>query len=387
MNLKSFSVNSKENLSMSQRTLIENSCKDSFPKVKLLFKLNQIKIKNCEVKNFSEIKSAIERLIFVSKRVENSEAIFRQIKKIRFNKDPIKILEKKGEVKRISNKLFQFQGNFLKVFRKSNEYFYNLAIKKYKAIDQENPMLWPVDLYKKINYLNEFPQQSLMMVGLKQNYKNLKKFSLQHKNSNNFKKIKVRNQFEDVEYGLQPAVCDNCYYSLSNIKNFSNTIYTTYNKVFRNETSTHKNLDRLISFSVRDIMFVGDEKFVIKTRKRLIKEIVKFLKITELDCSLETANDPFFMGNIDKKLFQNSFDLKQEILAFIPFLKKKIAVGSINFHLDTFGKAFNINNKKKKIFSGCIGIGFERLLLALYSQHGVNIKNWPNKLKRELNLK
>ena len=55
MNLKSFSVNSKENLSMSQRTLIENSCKDSFPKVKLLFKLNQIKIKNCEVKNFSEI--------------------------------------------------------------------------------------------------------------------------------------------------------------------------------------------------------------------------------------------------------------------------------------------------------------------------------------------
>ena len=36
--------------------------------------------------------------------------------------------------------LFIFQGNFLKIFRRLNIFFYNLAIKKYKAEDQETPL-------------------------------------------------------------------------------------------------------------------------------------------------------------------------------------------------------------------------------------------------------
>ena len=67
-------------------------------------------------------------------------------------------------------------------------------------------------------------------------------------------------------------------------------------------------------------------------------------------------------------------DLKYEIVANIPFLKNDIAIGSINFHFNTFGKAFNISKNGQFIFSGCIGIGFERLLLALYSQHGTSLK-------------
>ena len=51
-----------------------------------------------------------------------------------------------------------------------NNYFYELAIKKFKAIDQENPVLWPIDLYKKIDYFSDFPQQILMISGLKKNY-------------------------------------------------------------------------------------------------------------------------------------------------------------------------------------------------------------------------
>ena len=103
--------------------------------------------------------------------------IFNQIKKIKYKKDPLKELEKKREITRISDKLFQFQGNFLKIFRGCNNYFYELAIKKFKAIDQENPVLWPIDLYKKINYLSEFPQQSLLITGLKQNFLNYKSLS------------------------------------------------------------------------------------------------------------------------------------------------------------------------------------------------------------------
>ena len=274
----------------------------------------------------------------------------------------------------------------MRVFRSLNKYFYNLAIKKYDAIDQEHPVFWPVDLYKKIDYFSDFPQQTLLISGLKKNYENYKNFSKKYSKNKYFKTIKIDNKFSESKYGLQPAVCDNCYYALQNVKNHKNSIYTTYNKVFRDEKSNSKTLDRLISFSVRDIMFVGDERFVLETRNDLVKSLKKFFQITMLKCRIEVANDPFFMSNINKKVFQDAMDLKYEIIAEIPFLKKEIAVGSINFHLNTFGKAFKIKRKGKFIYSGCIGIGFERLLLALYSQHGTNIDKWPKKFKNILNL-
>ena len=145
--------------------------------------------------------------------------------------------------------------------------------------------------------------------------------------------MQIDKKFRGSDYGLQPAVCDNCYYALENIKNFKNTIYTTFNKVFRDENSLHDNLDRLTSFSVRDIMFVGDKKFVTNTRKKLINSIKKFLRLSKLNCTIEVANDPFFVSNINKKVFQDALDLKYEILAEIPFLKKRLQLVLLIFTL------------------------------------------------------
>ncbi|WP_440669452.1 aminoacyl--tRNA ligase-related protein [Candidatus Pelagibacter sp. HIMB1483] len=366
-----------------QKSFILNSLKDSFPKSNLIIKKNKIFLLN--KKNYLEIKKNCPNLMKLSITSKN-KIIFYQNKKIKYKKNPISLLKKKKEIIKISEGLFQFQGNFLKVFRSVNKYFYDLALKEYNAIDQEHPVFWPIDLYKKIDYFKDFPQQILMVSGLKKSFNNYKKFSNKYGNKKNFKSIKINNQFRNSNYGLQPAVCDNCYYALQNVKNHKNSIYTTYNKVFRDEKSNFKTLDRLISFSVRDIMFVGDEQFVLRTKNKLVKSLKKFFQTTMLNCRIEVANDPFFISNVNKKVFQDAMDLKYEIIVEIPFLKKEIAVGSINFHLNTFGKAFKIKRKGKFIFSGCIGIGFERLLLALYSQHGININKWPKKLKKILNL-
>lgn len=315
----------------------------------------------------------------------DKKIIFISHKKIKYKKNPLKFLKKKREVIKISDGLFQFQGEFLKVFRSLNNYFYNLAIKKFGAIDQESPVLWPIDLYNRIDYFSDFPQQVLMVSGLKKNYKNINNFKNRF-GKKSLKKIDLKKNFRESAIGLQPAVCDNCYYALKNMKNFKNTIYTTYNKVFRDEKSNVDNLDRLLSFSVRDIMFVGDKKFVVKQIDKIKKYLKKFLLISGLNCTIEKANDPFFSLNKEKKTFQDALDLKYEILVDIPFLKKKIAVGSINFHYNTFGKAFNIESKGKTIFSACIGIGFERLVLAFYSQFGINTNLWPKKLKKIIKI-
>ena len=142
-----------------------------------------------------------------------------------------------------------------------------------------------------------------------------------------------------------------------------------------------------MSFTVRDIMFLGDQIFVKKTINELFQELKDFFISSDLCFSIEVADDPFFSSQINKKVFQQSYELKYEILVYIPHLKKKIAVGSINNHLNTYGKALNIKNNKGFIHSGCVGIGFERLLFSIYSQYGNNLKKWPKKLLKILKYK
>ena len=247
-----------------------------------------------------------------------------------------------NEVKRIAKGIFMFQGNFLKIFQRVNNYVRDMAVQKHNAIEQEYPTLWPMELFKKVNYLKEFPHEVILTTTVKENYNDRKKFSEKYNNINDYEKVKITDDLDDCRYGLQPSVCNTCYYALSNVKNYQNTIYTTYNKVFRNESSKTDSLDRLMNYSVRDIMFVGDEQFVLTIRQELINDLIELLRFFHLDCKIESANDPFFSSDISRKLFQYSFGLKYELLAKIPHSNAQIAIGSVNLHLDTFGKAFDI---------------------------------------------
>jgi len=375
----------EKNFKKKEAIFIKETIKNSFPEVSLIFKKN--KIFSNRNSNVNQSKKIIKKIIEVNNFKKEKVIFSNNNSKKNFKKDPLLDLKKKREVLMLDKGLFIFQGNFLKIFRRLNIFFYNLAIKKYKAEDQETPSLWPLDLFKKINYFDDFPQHVLMVGGLKKTHQDYRKFRKNYGKNKNFSNISLRKNFENAKFGLQPAVCNNCYYALRNKKKFKNTIFTTYNKVFRDEYSSKNNLDRITCFSVRDIMFLGSEKFVLNTRKKLINSLIVFLKKTNLNCSIEVANDPFFISNIKKKIFQDAMDLKYEILADIPFLKKKIAIGSINYHYNTFSKALSIQNGKKLIFSGCIGIGFERLVFALYSQFGTNINNWPKTLKSLIKLR
>lgn len=370
-----------------QIEFIKNSLSDSFPDAKVTFKKYQIECEMAEVDNFSEIKHAIMRLIFISKSVGRGKILFEQKKCPKYSLDPMVDLKQKNEVVEISEGLFQFQGEFLEIFKSANSAIYDIAKNDFQAIEQESPVLWPIELFRKIDYFDEFPHEALLVSGISKEFKKLDRFSKKYGSDKQYDKIKMEEQFfEPSKYGLQPAVCDTCYYGLRGKANVKNSVFTTYNKVFRNEFSSSGSLDRLPTFSVRDIMFVGSNKFVLSTRQLLIDRLTIFFKETALDFTIEVADDPFFTNNFEKKMFQHSFELKYEILARIPFLDKKIAVGSINLHLDTFGKALAISQGDDIVHSGCIGIGFERLLLALYSQHGPETSLWPNSTKTLLGL-
>jgi seryl-tRNA synthetase len=213
-------------------------------------------------------------------------------------------------------------------------------------------------------------------------------FSERYGKEADFESVPMDELMADATYGLQPAVCDCCYYTLEGKRDQQDHFYTTVNRVFRNERSATNRLDRLTNFTVRDIMFVGSESFVLEARQQMIERLSQFLVALNLNAKIETATDPFFANeSAMKSVFQNSHRLKYELLAYIPHLDKEIATGSINLHTDFFGRAFDIGISDGSVaHSGCIGVGMERMTYALFCQHGSNLADWPASVRTFLEL-
>jgi len=60
---------------------------------------------------------------------------------------------------------------------------------------------------------------------------------------------------------------------------------------------------------------------------------------------------------------------------------------SINYHQDHFGRDFDIGTGSGEVaHTACIGFGLERIALALFKQHGLDERAWPDDVRRLLGL-
>ena len=55
-----------------------------------------------------------------------------------------------------------------------------------------------------------------------------------------------------------------------------------------------------------------------------------------------------------------------------------LAIGSSNFHFDTFGAAFGISREGSVACSGCIAFGIERWIYAILQRYGADPAGWPD---------
>ena len=75
---------------------------------------------------------------------------------------------------------------------------------------------------------------------------------------------------------------------------------------------------------------------------------------------------------------QQEQELKFELVTEVASGEKLTAISSSNCHLDHFGKEFNIKTADgKDAHTACIGFGLERIALALFKKHGLDLKKWP----------
>jgi seryl-tRNA synthetase len=115
------------------------------------------------------------------------------------------------------------------------------------------------------------------------------------------------------------------------------------------------------------------------------------LEETGLAYRVESANDPFFIGEFRKQAaFQSAFQLKYEIRARLPFREQlalvvkrssppsTLAVGSYNYHQDFFGRNLNISLPDgSPAHTSCAAFGLERIAFAFLAQHGLDPAGWP----------
>jgi seryl-tRNA synthetase len=156
--------------------------------------------------------------------------------------------------------------------------------------------------------------------------------------------------------------------------------------VFRHEPSM--SLDRLQSFRMREFVRIGSPQEIVEFRESWMARAPKIADDLALPYTLDVANDPFF-GRVGQVMAvsQRQQALKFELL--IPYYPKAspTACMSFNYHREHFGEVWGIRDDAGELaHTSCVAFGIDRLAVALFANHGVDLKTWPAQTRAALEL-
>ena len=156
--------------------------------------------------------------------------------------------------------------------------------------------------------------------------------------------------------------------------------------VFRHEPSM--SLDRLQSFRMREFVRIGSPQEIVEFRESWMARAPKLADDLGLPYTLDVANDPFF-GRVGQVMAvsQRQQALKFELL--IPYYANAspTACMSFNYHREHFGQVWGIHAVDGELaHTSCVAFGIDRLAVAMFANHGVELKTWPARTRTALEL-
>ena len=155
---------------------------------------------------------------------------------------------------------------------------------------------------------------------------------------------------------------------------------------FRREPSTE--IDRLQSFRMREFVRVGSPEQVIRFRTEWIERGRAMATRMGLSYTVAVASDPFFGrgGQLAAKS-QAEQELKFELLVPVRCESSPTACMSFNYHQDHFAATWGMTSAAGSIpHSVCVAFGIDRLVLALFAAHGLQVGQWPVSVREALRL-
>jgi seryl-tRNA synthetase len=153
---------------------------------------------------------------------------------------------------------------------------------------------------------------------------------------------------------------------------------------FRREPSRH--LDRLQSFRMREYVRIGTPEEINDFRARWMTLASRIADGLGLPHRIEQASDPFFgRGGKMMAVSQVEQSLKFELLIPVRSAEQPTACMSFNYHRDHFGTTLR-TAAGEVAHTGCVAFGMDRLAVALFAAHGVELAKWPASVRETLTI-
>jgi seryl-tRNA synthetase len=300
-----------------------------------------------------------------------------------FSDDPMPMLLERGEVSQEANGIFSLGPLLAGLINYFEDRFLELA-DSFGAQPYRFPTLIPARYLDKVNYFSAFPHSLTFATHLRTDLDAIDHFAAQAACDEGGLNTPAED-FARVETLLSPAVCYHLYFALAGKPLPGGQVTaTSVGNCFRYESSNLVSLERLWNFTMREVIFVGSKEFVLANRETARQRMQSVFAELGLAYRVESANDPFFIGEFRKQAaFQSAFQLKYEIRARLPFRdtsqeRATLAVGSYNYHQDFFGRNLEITLPDgSPAHTGCVAFGLERMAFAFLAQYGLDPASWP----------
>ncbi|HEV8448272.1 MAG TPA: hypothetical protein VGQ44_15685 [Gemmatimonadaceae bacterium] len=177
---------------------------------------------------------------------------------------------------------------------------------------------------------------------------------------------------------LNPAVCYHVYAGLAGQTLDAPRLVTAQAGCWRHEATRHRSLERGWAFTMREVVFVGDDVRATEFLRRATERATSLAHSLGLDTTIAPATDPFFAPTARaKQVLQRIKELKHELLLPIGD-DQTTAAASFNLHDTFFGEAFRIRlSDGRPATTACMAFGIERWTLAFLAAHGPDARHWP----------
>jgi seryl-tRNA synthetase len=194
------------------------------------------------------------------------------------------------------------------------------------------------------------------------------------------------NELSATEMVLAPAACYPVYptAAAAGAVPANGVVFDVSSDCFRHE-STHE-LGRFQSFRMREFVCIGTPEQVLGFRSRWMFHAQRMANLLGLVNRIAPASDPFF-GRAGRLAAMSQLEqsLKFELLLPLRSEDDPTACMSFNYHRDHFSTVWQlVTEGGDKAHTACVAFGLERLALALFRAHGLELEQWPVAVRESL---
>jgi hypothetical protein len=220
------------------------------------------------------------------------------------------------------------------------------------------PPLIRVDALDRLDYFRNFPHLGVLATGIAP-----EAIADSYASGAAVTSVPVRDLLP-VQYVLPSAACFNVYLSMAGEILDGPRLVTTVANCFRREE--HFDDHRLLGFTMREIVCVGDRDAVLAHLAHFKERILAFASAIGLPLSAKPSSDPFFDASGARAVMQQLFPVKEELVHGDD--DHEVALASLNYHRNFFGERCEIELPDgTPAFSSCVAFGLERWIAVLLS--------------------